>query len=610
MQANDGSASPRRVRRISYLASIGLAASSAATAQAQHPFAPPASLPTFGLTSTAGLADVNRDGSTDVIAPAIFFGTQLTTLDEHGETLATNAMGPTVASFTGPATAVILAMTGGRFDQDALEDLVTVTSGGTVHLHRNLGATRIDRTAFAPDVLIDDFHASYPISPPFVHYSFPVARTGDFDQDGFNDALIGGGPIDRWGGSTRPGFVAFYKGDGAGRLFAMHHPLPGCVVDAEFADLDGDGIIDFLVVLTETGALGAYAYELVHLSVAGGALVPTGLPQPVGPPRCTALAIADVMGDNNADYLLTHTLASAGTLSSQLMCYQGDGQGNVSSTLWSPLLLPPNTTMLGDFLSSIQVGDWNRDSHVDVAVLRGFVQSPPSGTGGNAVHGNSEILVAMGPFLTWAPFETIPLPGYHVYSSTYQFVFPLLPLVAEPDGLRPIDLGRDGSIDLVLPGLRTPGSNSPTAMVTVRNLTPSMIGDARFEKIGSPSGGAPGAPARLGFDGGRPTPGNTNFACTIQNVQGGCLVGLMWGPWGMANLMSAYGFDVHLAASDLGFAAIASGSLPREGFHSYALPIPNTPSLIGDAGCFQYCYYDHVAGVFGGTQATGLWIGN
>jgi len=32
--------------------------------------------------------------------------------------------------------------------------------------------------------------------------------------------------------------------------------------------------------------------------------------------------------------------------------------------------------------------------------------------------------------------------------------------------------------------------------------------------------------------------------------------------------------------------------------------------MVGDAGYFQCSYYDHVTGHFGGTQATGLWIGN
>ena len=78
----------------------------------------------------------------------------------------------------------------------------------------------------------------------------------------------------------------------------------------------------------------------------------------------------------------------------------------------------------------------------------------------------------------------------------------------------------------------------------------------------------------------------------------------------MADLFSAFGLQFHIAPAEYGFAAIASGALPGTGFYSYPLPIPNQPAMIGDAGYFQFNYYDHVAGVFGGTQATGVWIGN
>ncbi len=57
------------------------------------------------------------------------------------------------------------------------------------------------------------------------------------------------------------------------------------------------------------------------------------------------------------------------------------------------------------------------------------------------------------------------------------------------------------------------------------------------------------------------------------------------------------------------WSSLTSGSAAGEGFASYALPIPGNPALLGDAGCFQYAYYDHVAGVFGGTQATAVRIG-
>jgi hypothetical protein len=579
-------------------------------AQSAHPFAAPTSTTTFSLSAVAGVADLNRDGSPDVIVPGLFYGTITTALDENGSALATNGNGPGIAPAAGVTTLPRAAvMASGRFDQDGLEDLVSVSTCGTTHFHRNLGSTLLGGASFSPDVCIDNFRVRYPVNPPFVHYWFPCAQVGDFDQDGFQDFLVAGGPIDRWGASTRPGFVCVYKGNGAGGFDIIRHPVAGSIIDAEFADLDNNGTLDHVVALMQTGSVGAFGYDMLHFALVSGELVATTSAQSIGPGKLTALELADVIGDANKDYILSQTSASGGSISSQVYYFQGDGLGNVSTSVWGTFLLPPNTTGLGDYVSSLEVGDWNRDNQVDIAILRGFVQPQPPISAAPATYANSEVLVAMGPTLVYAPIERIAMPGYHSFSSTHSSHFSLLPLFAEPEGIRTIDLGQDSSPDLLVTGLRQLGPSGGTMIATLKNLTPPMIGDARFERIGDPSGGAPGRPARLGFEGGRPRPGNTNFACTIQNVQGGCLVGLMWGSVAIPNLFSASGIEFHLVPVDFGCAFLASGSLPGEGFHSFPLPIPNLPAMVGDAGYFQCSYYDHVSGHFGGTQATGVWIG-
>ena len=591
---------------------IALVAPSAAImAQTAHPFAAPACTATFSLSAVAGVADLNRDGSPDVLVPGLFYGTMTTALDEDGCALAANGAGPGItpqASTTALPRAA--AMAGGKFDQDELEDLVTVSTCGTAQFHRNLGSTLVGGARFAPDVCIDNFATRFPTNPPFVHYWFPCAQAGDFDFDGLQDVLVAGGPIDRWTAHTCPGFLCIYRGNGAGGFEIIRHTVPGSIVDAEFADLDNDGTADHVVALMETGSVGAFAYNILHFALTNGALVESTPPQSVGPGRLTALELADVVGDANKDYILSQTSLSGGAMSSQVYYFMGNGQGLVSNSVWGMFSLPPNTTGIGDYISSIKVGDWNRDGQVDIAMLRGFVQPQAVTAVAPATFGNSVVLVAMGPNVANAPFDTIALPGYHNYSSTNSQNFSLLPLFAEPDTIRAIDLGRDSSHDLLVTGLRLSGPSGGTMIATLRNLTPPVYGDARFEKIGAPSGGAPSRPARIGFEGGRPRPGNANFACTILNVQGGCLVGLMWGQVGIANLFAASGIQFHLAPSDFGNAFLASGSLPGEGFHSFPLPIPNHPSMVGDAGYFQCSFYDHVTGTFGGTQATGLWIGN
>ena len=56
-------------------------------------------------------------------------------------------------------------------------------------------------------------------------------------------------------------------------------------------------------------------------------------------------------------------------------------------------------------------------------------------------------------------------------------------------------------------------------------------------------------------------------------------------------------------------ASLTSGTAAGEGFATFALPIPNDPALVGEFGAFQYVYYDHVAGAFGGSQGASLRIG-
>ncbi|MBL8753751.1 MAG: VCBS repeat-containing protein [Planctomycetes bacterium] len=594
----------------SFVVLIVLASGSALAAQTLHPFGPPRSNATFSLGAVVGTLDVNRDAAPDLMVPGVFFGTMATTLDEHGRALATNVPGPSLQAVPGsPTTPTALAMAAGRIDGDDQEDLLTFTSDGTLHLHRNLGATRPNATAFAADVLVDNVLAQFPINPPFVTYSVPAAQVVDLDHDGHQDLVLAGGPVDRWSASTRPGFVAFYRGDGLGGFTVSRLGIGGCVLDGEIVDLDHDGSVDRLVVLTETGAVGAFSYEILHFAVANGVLVPIGAPQNVGPGRLCAMELADVTGDGELDYLLAQTGASAGTTYAQVYWFEGNAQGHVSSTTWGTWFLPPNVSGLGEFVPSIQAGDWNRDGHVDVAFLRGFVQAPPPQSSTPTQYADSELLVAMGPAVTTAPIETIALPGFVLFTPVATQLFALLPMVATPDALRPIDLGGDRSLDFVLVGLRTTTTPSSMLSVTLRNTTPAQSGDARFEKCGEPSGGVAAFPARIGFDGGPPCPGNASFACTLQNVQGGCLVGLVWGQVGIPDLFVDHGISAHLFPVLYGYARLAGGGGPGAGFWSEPLPIPANPAVVGDAGWFQYVYYDHVSGTFGGTQATGLSIG-
>ena len=609
MPTHRGSAPRVAAVRISFVPLVVSMFVRGLAAQTLHPFEPPRTSVVFSLSSAAGIVDVNRDASPDVIVPGPFAGTLVTTLDEQGVAICTNGTGPAVTIAPGSSfPPTILAMTSGAFDGDERDDLITVSAVGSVHFHRNLGSSRPDRANFAPDGLVDSLLAGWPISPMFVGYAFPTVTTCDLDEDGNLDFLLAGGPVNKVAGNTLPGVVAFYRGLGGGNFQAMHHTLSGSAIDMEVADLDANGHVDHVVVLVENGSLGLFSNELVHLAYSNGALVATGWPQPVGPGRMTCLEVADVLGDGNPDYLLGQISTVGGSLAGLVYCFGGDGTGNVVGSSWGVLPLSANTTGLGDFIASVQTGDWNRDGHVDVAVLRGFVQAAPAYSALTAQFADAEVLVAMGPNVAGATFESIPLPGHITLGAAATGAFSYLPLVSAPDALRELDLGGDGSVDFVVPALWT-SSNQPL-LATLRNATPAGPGDACFTKIGDPSGGDPDHPARLGFEGGQPVPGNAAFAVTVQNLEGGCVAGVIWGPIGIPNLFVAYGITANLAPLHYGSATLASGSGPGDGFLSVPLPIPPVPALVGDAGCFQVAYYDHVHDVFGGTQATWLWIGN
>ena len=140
--------------------------------------------------------------------------------------------------------------------------------------------------------------------------------------------------------------------------------------------------------------------------------------------------------------------------------------------------------------------------------------------------------------------------------------------------------------------------------ITLRNGAPLRSGASARVRVGATSGGDPSMPARIGFDG-APSLGSGAFRCTIQNVRGGSLCGLMWGPAPQPGIASVNGFELHVLPQHFGDPLVASNA----GFAAYELPIPATPALVGDAGCFQFQYYDPAIGAFGATQATQLHIG-
>jgi hypothetical protein len=587
--------------------SFGCALCAIAVAQAPQPFAPPQLSPYDSVSPDIAALDANRDGQVDVLSPGLFFGSLLVSIDEHGRTLASS---PVTAGFVANPRHTVspapIAVHGGDLDGDGREDLIFVTSEGSVHVQRNLGARRLAAIDFAPPQTISYVGGLLPNSPPFSRITVATIVVDDFDGNGEADIAVGFGVHDGWNAVARPGLVACYLADGAGAYVSRVLPLTGSVCDLEWADLDGDGQRDHFVVVAEDGGNGAYFHHLHHLCVQNGALVPVGAAVALGTARPVALEVGDVDLDGMPDYVLAMLQTVAGQVDASVVMYPGDGAGNPNVAMSSTLPLPP-AAGIGSFVPSLQVDDFNGDGVLDIATLRGTLTTYPSTSTPSEV-GEAELIVHMGPTPFLASPQTVPLATKVYFGDTTTTLSAVRPVWTEPDMLCTFDLGGDGNADLMIAGARTLAQPNSVTRVTLRNGSPPRLGLPARVKVGEPSGGDPTRPARIGFDG-VPRLGNAGFRCTIQNVRTNCLCGLMWGPLAQQNVASVYGFDLHVLPQHLGQPLIATGA-PGAGFASYQLPIPNTAALVGDAGCFQFNYYDPAIDAFGASQGTGLWIGS
>ncbi|MGC6488234.1 MAG: FG-GAP repeat domain-containing protein [Planctomycetota bacterium] len=588
------------------VAALCCAIPGALTAQTPQPFLPPVHAPHFALQSEFAAVDVNRDGSVDVLSPGLFFGTRLSTLDEHGQTLAESSVHAGVALTPRSALAPRpVTFAAADLDGDDRDDLVFAQPDGSVFWQRNLGATRTDATNFATPQVIDYLGHLLPAAPPFAVRTFADIEVVDVDHDGHLDVLVGGGVHDVWNAAADPGVLACYLGDGAGSFTRHRLPLTGSVTDLEWADVDGDGLGDHVVAVQERGGVGAFFQDLLHVELQSGGLALAGPPQMLVSGRATSLEVGDLDLDGRSDYLLSLLFTGGAAVDSAVVCIHGNGTTSPGVTAPSTLPLPA-APGVGSFIPSVQVADFNRDGLLDVATLRGHLATFPT-TAANAQVDSAHVYVHMGPFPLTAPADTMPLGALVSFGHCEKVSCGLLPIRPSPDQLRVLDLGADGNPDLMLAGARGAAAPTTPIRVTLRNSGAPHLGEGAFVKVGEPSGGDPELSARIGFEG-APRVGNPAFTCTLQNLNPGCVCGLMWGTFAQANLVHVYGCDLHVGAQEFGYVKVTHGPADA-GFTKYALPVPNHPALIGDAGYFQFNYWDPSVQAFGATQATGVWIG-
>jgi hypothetical protein len=317
-------------------------------------FSSPIATPTGGLHGkSVVLADVNRDGKTDLVLPGVG---AVAVLLGNGDGSFTSA--PVLASGTGQ-TAVAVA----DLDGDAKPDLVVANTQGSGGLSVRLGngdgsfgaATAVAGGAAAPQIDLG---------------------LGDLDGDGKADLVV----FTTTTPATGPADVSVRLGAGNGTFGAAVHTAAGTnsiTSRLVLADADGDGKLD---VIAASGKLS------VLLNQGGGTLA-----APVDyAVNAQALVARDLNGDGKLD------LAGQG-LDGTVSVLFGNGDGSFAAARE----LPP-TGSGGTQSQALAVADLDGDGRVDLAstdsgqayVFLGngdgsFVAAPTYlGTGGPVVLGD------------------------------------------------------------------------------------------------------------------------------------------------------------------------------------------------------------------------------
>jgi hypothetical protein len=593
-----------------------------AVAQPASPFLPPVVVPNTGANLQANVGiDLTRDGAPDLYSTGYFLSNFAVSLNHDGTRIRQGVM-PLLALPSYPASQIpiMTGLTSADMDQDAqhLPDLVGITNSGAVFYAANTGSAAMGAGSFAPPTVVDFFGPGAAVNPPFLTYSHPVIRTGDLDGDGRLDLVTSGGRVDMWTGTTFPGELFVYHNQGAGNFTKHTLPLSGSTIDLELGDLNRDGVLDHIVLVTENPAwvMGTYGYELLQAQFNPALPSPLWFSQPAIPMigRVTALELGDLWGGPQLDYVVSNITYTSTLGTSSIYVYEGDGQGGMVSGSWTTVSLPANTTGLGDLVYSMRVGDFDRDGTDDLAVLRNYTLASSFYSTIPTQYANADVHIGMGPMAAISTMTTIPLGGYVIDGNSAQPAVAQLPLRPLPDALHVYNFGLDKIADLVVAPVAsvqtTPtGSVSTMNLVVLRNGTLPIPTEPSVEVYGIPSGGNPSAPAVVGFDGGLPTLGNQAFGITMNNVPAGSLVGFAWGPVGMPNMFTTQeGIEAHIIPVEYSYTYVAQGTGATGGFARQPLAIPSNPSLLGDVGYFQGAYYHSSIG-FGGTSGAHVFIG-
>ena len=444
------------------LIALGTLAPAAATAGPVLFDAPFLALGTPDGPAAFVLADMNGDGTTDIVA---YTGSSLVFIQGHGD--GTFGSFHTISFGRYSETLAV-----GDFNEDGFPDIAAIS----VSLF-------IDDEPYpmAVDVFLGDGAGSFALlgRTPYPDEGWPSSiAVADMDQDGHLDLV-----------TTRSSpEIDILPGNGDGTFGAIR-PVPssGSAHQATVADLDRNGIPDMVVTRNSLRSF------LVYLGTGGGAFTtPMELPAGFGP---IGVAVGDLNGDSNPDIAVANGgwfcagAPPAITRDSTVTVYLGDGTGNFASA---------PSVLTGDDPWSVSLADMDSDGILDLVVghdrWRGgicWAGAPPMGDSPPSRK------TAAAP----SAASSIAEPGLSVFKGRGDGTFDPAPIDTWSDlGFlsSPADLNRDGRQDIVAvysyhaslaavltreDGSRAGGSKLHTQAIPQRVLVHDMDHDGRADVI-------------------------------------------------------------------------------------------------------------------------------